>query len=252
MNENLLREEENIEIDLLELIYMLLQKWWLIFIAGVVGAVAMMAVTAFLLSPQYESQSMLYILNKTTSVTSMADLQIGTELTEDFIVIATSKPVIDGAIEKIQEEESITFTRKEVLDMLEITNAEDTRILVIKATNENPMYACMVANAVAEETCEQMAAIMKSDPPTTVERAEVAEKPVSPSLLKNTVLGGLIAVVLVCLVLMVQYMLNDTIKTEEQVTKYLDAPTLAVIPFVKVKEHKREEVKRLKKVKHEK
>ena len=53
---------------------------------------------------------------------------------------------------------------------------------MITATSENPQDACIVANAVAENTATKMGEIMKSDPPTTVENAEVTEKPVSPSL----------------------------------------------------------------------
>lgn len=252
MNENQLHEEENLEIDLLELISVLFRKWWLIAMAAIMGAAVMMAVTIFLISPKYESNTILYILNTSTNATSMADLQIGTELTEDFTVIATSKPVIDGAIEIIKEQEGITFTRKDILGMLDVTNENGTRILEIKATSTNPEYACIVANAVAEETATRMAEIMKSDPPTTVERAEVAQEPVSPSLMKNTILGFLIGAMLVCGVLVVQYILNDTIKTEEQVAKYLDVPTLAVIPFVKERDRKHEEVKRLKAAKNRK
>ncbi len=246
MSENRLHEEENLEIDLLELMYVLLQKWWMIAIAAIVGAITMMGITAFLITPQYESRSMLYILSKTTSVTSIADLQIGTEITEDFMVIAKSKPVIDGAIEIIEEQEGITFSRREVLDMLSVTNTADTRILVISATSANPVHACIVANAVAEKTASRMSEIMKSDPPTTVERAEVSSEPISPSMMKNTILGFLIGAVLVCIVLTIQYILNDTIKTEEHITKYLDVPTLAVVPYIKGKERKKEELKRLK------
>ena len=124
-------------------------------------------------------------LNKTTSVTSLADIQIGSALTADFEVIATSKPVIDGAIETLKKEEGKTFTREQISKMLSITNKEDTRILVITATSENPQDASIVANAVAKNTATKMGEIMKSDPPTTVENAETPQEPISPSLKKE-------------------------------------------------------------------
>lgn len=68
--------------------------------------------------------------------------------------------------------------------MLSVSNKSDTRILVISATSTDPTDASLVANAVAEATAEQMAYIMKSDEPTTVEKAEVESTPVSPSLKK--------------------------------------------------------------------
>ena len=179
------------------------------------GGVIALGGTALLITPKYESKAQLYILNKTTSVTSLADIQIGSELTADFEVIATSKPVIDAAIERIKEEEDKTFSRKEILDVLTVVNKSGTRILEVKAIDENPADACIIANAVAEETADRMASIMKSDPPTTV-------------------------------VLTVRFIINDNIKTEEDVEKYLGLSTLAIVPYVKGKDKKKEELRKLK------
>lgn len=79
------------------------KKWWLIVICALIGAGLALGSTILLITPKYQSSAMLYILNKTTSVTSLADIQIGSALTADFEVIATSKPVIDGAIETLKK-----------------------------------------------------------------------------------------------------------------------------------------------------
>ncbi|MCH1982960.1 Wzz/FepE/Etk N-terminal domain-containing protein [Ruminococcus sp. OA3] len=244
-------ENDEIEIDLGSLIRALLQKWWMFVAGGVIAGLIAIIVTLVLLTPQYESKSMLYILSKTTSVTSFADLQLSSGLTADFEVIATSMPVIDGAIEKIQEEDGITLTRKEIQEMISVSNTSDTRILVITAQDADPTRACIVANAVASETADQMAYIMKSDPPTTVEEAEVSVEPISPSVTKNTVIGILAGILLVGLYLVIQFIRNDNIKTQEDVEKYLGLSTLAVIPLEKGKPDKRKELKEMKK-EHEK
>ena len=238
--------DDEMEIDLGALFHVLIRKWWLIAICAIMGGVIALGGTALLITPKYESKAQLYILNKTTSVTSLADIQIGSELTADFEVIATSKPVIDAAIERIKEEEDKTFSRKEILDVLTVVNKSGTRILEVKAIDENPADACIIANAVAEETADRMASIMTSDPPTTVESAEVSEKPVSPSLLKNTAIGILLGILLVCGVLTVRFIINDNIKTEEDVEKYLGLSTLAIVPYVKGKDKKKEELRKLK------
>ena len=236
--------DDEMEIDLGALFHVLIRKWWLIAICAIMGGVIALGGTALLITPKYESKAQLYILNKTTSVTSLADIQIGSELTADFEVIATSKPVIDAAIERIKEEEDKTFSRKEILDVLTVVNKSGTRILEVKAIDENPADACIIANAVAEATADRMASIMKSDPPTTVESAEVSEKPVS--LLKNTAIGILLGILLVCGVLTVRFIINDNIKTEEDVEKYLGLSTLAIVPYVKGKDKKKEELRKLK------
>lgn len=245
MNKNIIQDDD-IDINFLEMLHVLLKKWWLILIGGLVGAIVMMLITAYLITPLYQSQAILYILSKSTSVTSFADIQIGSAVSEDLEIIATSKPVIDGAIKKIKEEENKTFTRTDIKNMLEVSNVEDTRILKIIVTSENPEDAYLVANAIAETTSSQMAEIMKSDPPTTVERAEVEKKPISPSLVKNTILGAVIAGFLVCVILIIEYMLNDNIKNEEQVMKHLGVPTLVTIPYISEKDRERETARRQK------
>ena len=224
MKENMYDEDT---IDLLELARVLLKKWWLILLSAVFGGALALLVTITMINPQYQSNAMLYILSKTTTVTSLA------ELTADFEVIAKSKPVLDSAIEKLKTESDKKFTRDELNQMLSVSNKSDTRILVISATSTDPTDASLVANAVAEATAEQMAYIMKSDEPTTVEKAEVESTPVSPSLKKNLLMGILAGMVLACGVLVVGYLMNDTINTEDDIKRYLDAPTLIIIPAEK-------------------
>lgn len=232
--------QDDMEISFLEMFYVLLKKWWLILIGMIVGAVVMMIITVYMITPMYQSQAFLYILSKTTSVTSIADIQIGSAVSADFEIIATSKPVIDGAIEKIKKDTDKTFTRQDIKSRLEVNNIEDTRILQISVTDANPENACIIANAIAQSTASQMAEIMKSDPPTMVEKAEIEKDPVSPSLLKNMVLGAFAMGVLICVILVIISLANDNIKTEEQVRNYLDAPTLATIPYISEKNRERE------------
>lgn len=235
MNDKTFLEKDEIEIDLTELLHAFLHRWWLIALTALIGFGIAACFTRYAITPMYQSKAMLYILTKTTSVTSFADLQIGTAITRDFEVIATSKPVIDKAIASIKKTENINMSRKDIQSMLTIVNQEDTRILEIRAVHENPDYACMVANAVAEATAERMAEIMKSDPPTTVERAEREDVPISPSMLKNSILGFLIGAMFTCALLAIQFLMNDNIKTDEDIRHYLGEVTLAVIPQVKRK-----------------
>ena len=232
-------ENDELEIDLGSLFAALLRKWWLFIIGGVVAGLLAFIGTQLFITPMYQSKAMLYILSSTTSVTSFADLQLSTELTADFEVIATSNPVLDAAKKRIKKEDNISLSRKKIKEMLTVTNTSDTRILNIIATDSDPVRACSVANAVAEETAEQMAYIMKSGPPTTVEQAEVAKSQISPSVKKNTALGILAGLVLVGLYLVILFIRNDNIKTEEDVEKYLGLSTLAVIPMETGKQRKK-------------
>ncbi|MDO5785894.1 MAG: Wzz/FepE/Etk N-terminal domain-containing protein [Eubacteriales bacterium] len=232
-------------IDLVALFAAYLKRWWLIVICGFGGAFLALGITVYLITPLYTSSSMLYVLSKTTSITSVTDLTLADELTADYSIIAKSNPVLDGAIEQVEEEGNIKLTREEVEEMVSVSN-EASRILVIKAVSDDPELAALVANAVAEQTMDQMAEITKTDPPTMVEKAEVATHRSSPNWTKNTITGGLIGGVLSGLFLTICFLMNDNIKTEEDVEKYLGLSTLALIPENSKKSSRKQKQRRKK------
>lgn len=230
-------------IDLVALCYVLIRKWWLLLICGIAGGAIFFAVTIKMITPMYQSSSMLYVLSKTTSITSLTDLNLGNELTADFTIIAKSNPVLDGAAERLKEEEGKKFTREQIDKMVSVSN-QASRMLIITAISDDPKAAALVANAVAAETVEQMAEITKTDPPTVVEEAEVSKVPISPNVQKNTLMGIIAGICLVGLFLVTGFLLNDHIINEDDVDKYLGLPTLALIPETKKKSSRKRRRKR--------
>jgi len=224
------QNKNDIIIDVLGLLKYYLRWSWLIVLCTLIGGSSFLAASKLLLTPQYESKTMLYVLSKATSITSFAEIQIGDALTTDLIVIATSKPVLDGTIISIREQHGIELSRKDILDMISVNNRNDTRILEISAKSPDPYLASIVANAVRDETAKQMAFIMKTDYPTTIEQAEPSLLPISPKSTKNTILGMVGFAALALAILGMMFVMNDNIKTESDVEKYLDLKVLVVIP----------------------
>jgi len=64
-----------------------------------------------------------------------------------------------------------------------------------------------------------------------VETANIPEQKVSPSISKNGVIGGLVGVLIAAAVILISYLSNDTIKTQEDVERYLNLSTLGTIPM---------------------
>ncbi|MCM1268327.1 MAG: Wzz/FepE/Etk N-terminal domain-containing protein, partial [Bacteroidales bacterium] len=79
------KDNNEIEIDLLEIVHILLGRFWIVFCVAVVTALCGFAVSAYVLAPVYESTTKIYILNKTDDTTvTYKDVQIGTQLTKDY------------------------------------------------------------------------------------------------------------------------------------------------------------------------
>lgn len=220
------RYEENDEIDLLELFYELKKKLWLIILAAIIGGGAFGLYSKMILVPKYTSTAMMYVLSKETTLTSLADLQIGSQLTQDYKVMITSRPVL----QEVVDEMGLEYGYKALREKLTIDNPTDTRILTLSVEDADPILAADLVNTVARCSSEYIGEMMEMIPPKIVEEGEVAVEPTSPNAKKNAAIGAAGGIFLVCAFVAVRVIMNDTVKTEEDVEKYLKLSVLASVP----------------------
>ena len=76
----------------------------------------------------------------------------------------------------------------------------------------------------------QITEIMFAEAVNTVEEGNLPENPSSPSMMKNTVVGGFLGCLLAVGIILLKFMLDDTIKTPDDVEKYLGLGVLASVP----------------------
>lgn len=223
-NTNFTNEDE---IDLLELLMALLNKWYLIAVAGLVCALAGMLFTMFLIPEKFESKTSIYIYNQQTDNMTMSDLQTGSTLTKDFEILVKGRNVLENVIEKL----NLDLTYGQLNGMVSVTVPANTRIVEITVKTTDPYLSRDIADAVREISSKSIAEVMGVDAVNVVEKANLPEGKSSPSISKNTVLSGLVGVVLACGIIVLLTLLNDTICTPDDVEKYLELSTLGVIPM---------------------
>lgn len=217
-------------IDLMELFHVLLRRWYLILICGFLGAAATFGYTKIRIVPQYEASSMIYILEA-----SDINLSLSKQLTVDFATLAKSRPVVEKVIDELE----LNATYEQLVSTITIANPSDTSILKISVRNPDPELACEISNAMSDATAERVASVMMTDKPSKVEDAVVPQYPISPNVKKNVMMGGMFGIVVMAGILVVMYLLDDRIKSEEDIERYLGLTTLASIPISRgEKKHK--------------
>lgn len=227
--EEKIRNTEDMQIDLLELAGVLWRKLWAIVACLVIGAVLAGGYTKLMVTPQYTATSMIYILGQTTSISSVADLQLSSELTADFTIMAKSRSVIQSVIKELD----LDMSYEQLVEAVDLENPTDSHILKIHVTNSDPKLAKTISNAMAEAVAENISSVMATDKPSIAEKAITPKAPSSPNLTKNIAMGGIVAAAIAVAIIVLGYLLDDTIKTEEDVRKYLQLNTLAEIPMEK-------------------
>ncbi|MBR5991487.1 MAG: polysaccharide export protein, partial [Clostridia bacterium] len=105
--------------------------------------------------------------------------------------------------------------------------------LYVTVKNQDPETAARICNALSEKIRNRIAEVVNTDKPSMVERAVVPTRQSSPNLKKNVMGGAVFGAFLVIVFLSLNYILDDTIKTNEDVEKYLGLDTLAAFPIIK-------------------
>lgn len=218
---------EDVEIDLIDLFYLLRARLWIVILSAIIVAAAAGSISKFMLTPMYTSTSQMYILSKSTSITSLADIQLGSQLTQDYMVLVKSRPVVTEVIDNLE----LDTTYEDLVGIVSVTNPTNTRILNITVNYSDAMIAKKIVDEFATVSKKRIAEIMDSEEPTVVEWGYASPYPSSPNNKKNAIIGGLIGAFLAAGIIIVLHLMDDTIKDSEDVEKYLGISTLGLIPI---------------------
>ncbi len=242
---------DEMEIDLVDLSLMLLDRVHYIIFFLLLGALLLNAYAYFFIAPKYESTARMYIVSASDdSVVDLTDLNIGTSLTADYEELIMSYPVLDQVIEKT----GLDVDSTELSKMISITNPTDTRILNVTVTSEDPELSRDIANTVVAVAIDYLPKTMGMEEPNIAQEARAALHKSSPSLFRFTLIGALLGALLYCGFVIVRYMLDDTVHTAEDVEKYFGIVPLTSIPDIKAvnENHDKQEKKRRRKNKTKK
>lgn len=240
-------ENDELTIDLGELFGVLWNKAYIIILAGIVLAFAAFAWTQLFITPKYTATTSMYMLTKTdgSSGVTSTDLQTGTQLTQDYMELAKSRSVLEKVIATL----NLDMTAEELGSSITTENTENTRILTIKVENEDPELARDIANALREAASNKIKDIMDIDAVNTIEEANLPTSPSSPSVMKNTAIGAFLGILLSAGIIILIFILDDTVKTPDDVENYLGLNVLTSIPIQegeeKVKRTKRRTTRRM-------
>ena len=212
-------------IDLVELFYYLLSKLHFLLLGMIAGAVLLGAYASSRITPIYTATSKLYIMGSTGS-SIIADLQIGTVLTMDYQEVFKTWEVH----QMVNEALGTNYSYSALQSMISVSNPEDTRILYITARHPDSQTAADIANAYATAAKRFIVQTMKTDEPSTFSIALVPGVASSTSVTSYVIRGVLLGTVLAGGVLVMIFLLDNRPKSPEDVMRYANIPTLAVIP----------------------
>lgn len=224
--------DDEITIDLAELFGVLWHWIWLILLVALLLGGAAYAFSKFVIPEEFQSTTKIYVLDKESGSggqSTYTDLQVGSQLTKDYAELITSRTVIEKVIADNHLES--VYDYKEFLKKVEVNTPTDTRIVSITVTDTNPALAQALADDIRVEASDLIINTMQINAVNTYEAANLPTEKSAPSCSKWALIGALLGALLVGGTVTLQYILDDTIKTSEDIEQYLGLSTLALIPL---------------------
>lgn len=229
--------EEYQEIDLLKLFRVVLSKWWLILLLMVVAAGSAYYYTDNYVTPIYEAKATLFIGKENTdSLTglNLNDLRVENQLIVDYRELIKTRLVTEEVIDEL----ALLASPGDLVTNLSISSIDESRFMYITYTDHIPGRAAEITNKLSDVMAEKASEIIGVQYVKVVDAALEPTKPISPSIMKNTAIAGVLGAMIAMGIIFLMMMLDNKIHDEEDIEAILGMPVLGMIPEFEGKERR--------------
>jgi capsular exopolysaccharide synthesis family protein len=228
------------EIDLRQLFQILRKRLkWIILITIVFLTVSAL-VSFFVLTPIYQSSTTLMV-NKTFSESEMlnqiqiSDINVNIRLAETYSEIIKSRRVVS----KVIDDMGLDTTYEGLRNITNVSLVRDTEFINITVQHPDPEMAKAIANKLAAVFQEEVVEIMNVDNVKILDQAVTPTNPVKPNKKMNIAIAGVLGMMLsIGLVFLLEF-LDRTIKSPEDIKRYLNLNIIGAIPDTEHSEERR-------------
>jgi len=219
--------QQEAELDLLGLLLHLKRKLWLIVAVTVIAALIGYVGAKMFTTPLYTATTQVYVYQQDQDYMDYNNLTVASQLRRDCMVIIKGDSVTKEVVEKLQ----LPMTAKGLGKSIKVETEDNTRILKISYTDVNPERATLIVNTVREVAAERTKELMGTDVLRTLFEASLPQAETTTNIRKSTLIAAGVGAGIMITLLVLIFLLDDTIRTEDDVQAHLGLSTLAVIPM---------------------
>lgn len=220
--------EENEVIDLTEILSAVRQHLLELIFVTLVAALVGFTASKFLMNPKYDSSALMIVNTRQDVNANVTSDQINsaTKLVSTYSIIIKSDTVLQQVIDNL----GLNLTYAKLNERVTVAAVDDTQVMKITVQSDSPEWARQVCEQIITVAPDVIKEAVEAGSVKVISNPSLATEPVSPNIMKNTMLAAAVGFVLVIGIIVLQVLLDNKINTEEDVTKYLDMTVLGVIP----------------------
>lgn len=215
------------EISLVEIGQTLIKRWKLLVFLPILAAAIAYLVSSYFFTPEYESQATLIVLPFTERTIEGDVVRHDVASTRQVVQSTRELTLAHDSMQQIAGELNLPYGAGELRSRIEIDVGDVT---TIKVTDTNPHRAQQIANHVTDVLMEYIIDFAQLENVQLLNPAQLPTSPVNDRTTLNMAVAFVLALMIsVALAFLFEH-LDNTIKTSEDVQKYLGVPVLGVIP----------------------
>ncbi|MBE5921270.1 MAG: hypothetical protein E7269_00710 [Lachnospiraceae bacterium] len=223
-------KDQELEINIKELFFEYIGNWWIIVMVAAIFGIGAYIITDVTVPVTYASSTTMYILdNGDSAQLTYNSLQTAAQLTADYQQMIVCRPVLEEVIEGMK----LDYTYEQLLSKISVSvPSEASRIIELRVETEDPAQSRDIADAIRIAAISYIEEITDFDGCHVLEEANYPKSKAGPFPQKKAVIAFMLGAILSIGVITVFYILDDTIKTAEDIQKYLEGDVLGMIPLV--------------------
>lgn len=228
-------------VDIIQIIKTLWRRAWIVVLCGILAAVVGFSVSTFVITPKYSSSIMLYINNSSVSLGNNNFSISSSEISAAQSLVKTYGEILNNrtTLEKVIDKTGVSYTCEELGEMIDAFPSNNTEVMKVTVTTNDPYEAAKIANGIADVLTERVAEIIDGASMAVVDSAIPELDKVAPSTVMYTAVSLVLGVLVSVMAIVVVSLLDDTIHDEDYVVQNYDCPILARIPDLMSKEDSR-------------
>lgn len=224
-------EKENtkdLEINLKELCIVIFKRIWIPIIAAIVFFVAGFWYSSNRITPMYTSQAELLVISNNAAYSSQS-VAMDDNFTKNYIHLIKNNRTILG---NVIENNNLELTVSQLASKISVSSPAETQIIIIRVTDPDPIMAKTLSGSICIEAQKYITEeLIKSDNIRITNDGTLPTRPSSPDVERNAVTAALLGFLGACAVIVLLYLTNDALVTEEDVEKLLGLKVVGKIPY---------------------
>ena len=178
----------------------------------------------------------LYTTYTTIILTKSNETQTGTTITQNDILlnqklVETYSKIIKSklVLEQVISETGVTYTAEELSENVSVEAYENTEMLKISVTDQDPELAASIANSIAQVFSGEIAKIYQINNISVVDVAVTPEEVSNNTLKRDLLLALFIGIFGTIGVVFVVYYFDDTVKLTDNLEEEIGMPVVAKV-----------------------